>query len=274
MRTIRLKDNEKPKQLSILPLERKETMTGFEVAESSDQRHVKGMKSEESCTSGSSSRSDPLATLYGEMVLSEFEKTPHEFLPRDKFDQVLREVDSQKPRDAVLLLMKLEPDRATEDERSLADYILKSAKTVFSIAFYIGLNKQLSTAMELFKEGDFKDAALPIAEWPKAKLKKPWVNDHPFAVMENRQGQKANPIWTLVSIDLFQREQWRFLAPIISTKSRDHNFGQHIIPFTKKGKKPSSGAHGIVCEYTIHPGHFEDESQPVSAQSYLNLSTM
>ena len=198
------------------------------------------------------------------IIKSDFEKTPVDFLPQDAFETILTapsrlQMNSSNETDIVLQLMLVESKRTSENDRALANYILERARKVFLVTICSKLEpERLYAAMKRFKSCDFDDDCLPLEEWSPENLKNDSDN-HPLALMKGCQGEGMERIWDVRHISGFQREQWKFLAPIISTAKRNHEFGQHILPFIERGTAPSSGAHGIVYRYAIHPAHFKDD---------------
>jgi hypothetical protein len=262
----------------IVPLERRKTSAHVNQEMECEQKYSKRDESGESSSSESSSQDELLAELEDKLHVklkkSEFEKTPMDFLPRDVFQQILPSLSSNRNNedgsaDHVLALILQSPNQATEDDRALANYIMKSAKTMFLIAIYIKLSP-LHAAMALFRNNCYDDSKLPIEEWPKDQL-----TTHPLVVLEEKSNSKPKTkrrrIWSASSIDSFQKSQWIFLAPIISTETRNSNFGLRPMPFVARSTTPSSGAHGVVTKYTVHSAHFKDLQRPVIANTSQTL---
>jgi hypothetical protein len=234
---------------------------------------------EASSPAGSDTDEDPLQSLRDEirksyMKDSKFEKKPDRFFPRDRYKDVFSGISnmqvppgSEKEIKTVLQLLSIEQGDSSGEGQALASYILQHARNIFLIAIYAEIIP-LHTAMILFRDNKITDSHLPFEVWSlEGDLKR-----HPFVLMEDRErrtagprrGRKTKRIWTVTSIDKFQVAQWEFQAPVISTKKPDCNFHQYAMPFTAKGGSSSSGAHGTVCRYEVHPAHYEDHLRPVS----------
>ena len=207
------------------------------------------------------------------MIVSKFEKTDTKpFLPQDAFERIWSTIagDEKSRCDNILKLMDIQLNGSNEDDRELANYILKSAKKIFLVAIWMGVD-QLRAAMKLFQIFQFEDENLPIKEWTGTKFKLA-PGDHQFVRMEESRGNNRKRIWNLRTITDFQVGQWIFLAPTISTSDQNRSFGNgYPIPFITRDEKRSSGAHGIVYKYGIHPAHFMSLPDSVSESCYLRL---
>jgi hypothetical protein len=269
----------KQKGLCFMPSKPKEESANIKQATNRDQMQVGAMYTGESSSTESNIGDNLLEVLRDKlcgdyMTKSKFEKTPTSFLPRDQFNRILSDLptnrtDGNDEAHTVLQLMHIEPEKASKDDRALADYVLKSAMKVFLIVILIKFD-HLHAAMTLFKNKNKGDSDLPFDVWDRDKLRSN-IRNHPFVLMETgeeSEGERTRKrtIWKLNSIHDFHNAQWGFLAPVISTAKWNCNFGLRTMPFTEKGATPSSGAHGIVRSYTVHPAHFEDLSRPVSVQ--------
>lgn len=214
---------------------------------------------------------DPVTLLWEKMsvamIPSAFEKTETKmFLPQDDFEKIfLDDAGDQDGRhNYVFQIMGIQTRTASEDDKGLADYILRNAQKIFLVAIWISLN-QLKTAMKLFRDARFKDEDLPLEEWSGQQLRDA-LNDHKFVRMEETRRRHARRVWDMRSISEFQSAQWLFLAPKISTNFQTCNFDNGCpIPFVAKSTKQCSGAHGIVNKYTIHHAHFENSLRLVSS---------
>jgi serine/threonine protein kinase len=199
--------------------------------------------------------------LLASMQTSRFEKTPSQFLPRDKFEAIF----SAQPRDRTLAIfepMGVKLAAPTADDLSLAKHILEHCRALYLIAVFIELKPEpLRTLMSIFRRDEFTDRRLPIDVWPGEKIKAEKKN-HPLVVMEKlHEPARTLHIWNLKSIAKFQSEQWKFLIPTISTSDIFHDFGQRTVPFVVKHNFVGKGGNGIVHKYEIHHAHFED-TQP------------
>tara|TARA_R110002003_G_scaffold126_34_gene11745 strand:+ start:2914 stop:3819 length:906 start_codon:yes stop_codon:yes gene_type:complete len=267
------------KGLYFMPSKPKEESANIKQATNRDPIQAGAMYTRDNSSTESNVEDDLLQLLkdrlYGEyMTTSKFEKTPREFLPRDQFKRILSDLstnrtDGNDEAHTVLQLMHIEPEKASKDDRALADYVLKGAMKVFLILICIKFD-HLHAAMTLFKNKNKGDSDLPFDVWDRKKMRSN-IRNHPFVLMETgdeSEGERTRTrtIWKLDSIHDFHNAQWDFLAPVISTATWNCNFGLRTMPFIAKGATPSSGAHGIVRSYTVHSAHFEDLSRPVSVQ--------
>jgi serine/threonine protein kinase len=221
--------------------------------------------SDDTSSSGSEYDEDNLRDqLLASMQLSRFERTPNYYLPNDQFEGIFQ---IQSTMEGVRNLTLFEPmgvDAAapTDDDLSLANHILENCRKLYLIAIFIELEPvPLRTIMAIFRQEGFADHHLPIDVWPMDKLKDD-IRKHPFVCMEKQHLARKPRIWNFRRIERFQSDQWRFLAPTISTTKPIHDFGQLTIPFVEKHAIAGSGTYGIVYKYEIHHAHFEDPKFP------------
>ncbi|KAF2683626.1 hypothetical protein K458DRAFT_304318 [Lentithecium fluviatile CBS 122367] len=189
--------------------------------------------------------SDSLRT---EMVQSSFDRL--QFLPRGALHRLVT-------RDSILAAMGI--NQPNEQDENLTEYIVKNAKAAFAIAVYIRVSR-LREALALFEKFGFSDANLPIERWSKDSINDK-LNPHPFVSMEGLSVKRNRRIWSWSRIYDFQEEQWKFLAPIISTAESFHDFDESIMPFINKHFDSREGAFSVVSQYEIHPDHFEDPTK-------------
>lgn len=221
---------------------------------------------------------DPLNEIREKITMSledsKFDKTlMRRFLPRNKFDALFKDLPIRGPGLGSYTILQLliwphQHEGLSKDDEKLAEYISYRAKTVFLIVICSGLEDRLG-AMRLFYENGFDDECLPYEVWCNNRLRDE-IQTHEFVRWEGKKNKRSKRIWTCLFINRFQSEQWQFLAPIISTSTvnRNCNFTQRPLPFIEKGHAPrsgASGAHGVVSRYEVHPAHFEDGSNSVSA---------
>lgn len=259
-----------------VPSKRKDSSVDYEPVSRNSSKHAAEMVYEE-CSSSESEfdlKDDLLDRLHDSMKESKFDKTPFEFLPQDTFRDIFTNLhggqrDELSETDTVIHLMGRDPEGASEDTKDLANYILIEAKRVFLIAVYIKLD-QLYDVMQLFKSNEFKDSCLPLGEWSTEQMK--WDSEnHTFARMEKamdiitRKGRsrKLKRLCSVSTISKFQKAQWQFLAPVLSTAENNNKFDHRVMPFIERNTTPSSGAHGVVYKYRIHAAHFVDPDFPV-----------
>jgi hypothetical protein len=273
---LSFRDSTMAEERSLVPSKREAGSANIEQATGNDQKHARGLRYDQSPSPESDSGPDLSETFENSLTLSMkkslFEKTPIEFLPRQAFEDCLTDLakDRRYKRsavDVVIELMGQEPEKANEEDRALARYVLDSAKTVFLITFWIKADP-LHAAIALFRESGFNDSSLPLEEWSSEQLDND-LDNHRFRRMERSRRKTKRRIWTVWSIHRFQQCQWQFQAAMISTRRTNHSFGQRTIPFISKGTKQGGGAHGIVYRYEIHPAHFEDPLCPVTYTVYI-----
>jgi hypothetical protein len=155
-------------------------------------------------------------TFDDRMVDSDFDKTKP-FIPSGALDNAIK-------IDFILAVMDVQ--QSDKQINSLVEYILKNAKRLFSILTYIGLGqKDLQTAMELFKDAAFDDDKLPIGRTqssspaPNALVPNPtFTADAVRSVLTMVHQPKKTKIWRKMkrTRDFFD-SQWMFLASTFST---------------------------------------------------------
>jgi serine/threonine protein kinase len=216
---------------------------------------------EETLDESSEDEEEPFkAMLLASMQESQFEKTPKPYLPQDTIDKIFC-ARSKRIEDIdwkIFEPMAINTAARTEADLSLANHIVDYCPKLYLIAVFIELEpERLRTLMSIFQQDDFTDKDIPIDVWPMDKLNT-GARQHPFVVMEKKYTGRKRRIWNFSRINKFQTEQWRFLAPIISTSQPLHDFGQCTIPFVAKHDIIGKGGHGIVYKYEIHPAHLRD----------------
>lgn len=190
------------------------------------------------------------------MEKSAFEKTPYNFLPQGALDSLIT-------KKTIFRAMGI--TCATKSDSILAFYILTKAKRLFATAVYIGLPPRvLHKAMRLFLLHNFQDSKLPLEEMNGKQFlsnKKSGVQ-HPLIRMEGRRFGKET-IWTFPRVHAFLEEQFKFLAPVMSTRQPNHDFGNRILPFVKKHAAQAEGSFGLIYKYEIHPDHIQQAAGQV-----------
>jgi serine/threonine protein kinase len=201
--------------------------------------------------------------LLSSMQMSRFTETQKQYLPQDAFEKVFYTV-SKRNEDVdltVFVPMGINAATLTEAELSLAYHIVDHCQKLYLIAVSMGLGREnIRTLMTIFRARNFTDEDIPIAPWTLERLKTD-TKLHPLVVMETLEGNRTSynqPIWNVLSLYNFQNEQWKFLAPIISTGKDLHDFGLCTIPFVDRYDVISKGGKGIVYRYEIHHAHLED----------------
>jgi hypothetical protein len=180
-------------------------------------------------------------------VEEEFAKTDvgDEFLPYNKLSELVT-------RDGVVSAFQIADFSGWED---LVDFVLNDAKRLFLILVMMTSRKEekLSLLKGLEYDG-IKDASLPIG----------------FNKRENKQyygysleGRHDGPQfgifdeWERNERELFESNQWRFIAPVFGEGRFRFHFATKIrLPFLKVAPKPSSsGFFGEVSRIEMHPKH-------------------
>jgi hypothetical protein len=200
--------------------------------------------------------------LYERLEKSRFEDTFREFLPADVIDKALVSDEfgpniSIDPRKWVARLLGVEGE--TDLDTSLIIYILARAKRVFLICLLADFN-HLHAKMAMFMEHEIDDDQLPFQTLTRNNL----PDKHPF---------RYKRLWRPSEIGIFFRKQWELLAPIISTETLLHDFGQCIMPFISADQPCRSGAFGNVTKHVVHPAHFRDGVQQVVSVTHHHVTT-
>lgn len=196
-----------------------------------------------------------------ELEKSAFDKTPYKFLPRGALDSLIT---------MNTILKEMNITRVTEQDRETAHYILAKAKRAFATAVYIDLPPEaLYKAMTMFRLNGFADEHLPLDEMTGAQLGSNKVSgfNHPLVKMESHAQYEGMRVWTFRRVHAFLEEQFKFLAPVMSVSSVGHDFGNCILPFTKKHATRAEGAFGMVYKVEIHPDHLQKGDGQVREQS-------
>ncbi|KAF2653766.1 hypothetical protein K491DRAFT_602167 [Lophiostoma macrostomum CBS 122681] len=130
----------------------------------------------------------------------------------------------------------------------------------------------LRDALLLFKDCGFDDSCLP-AEDPAdsepevvrstlttGKARKSFEDVQELDQLRNKSSKIC---WRPRKITQFCENQWKFLAPVFST--RKHNYdvrSMAILPFISKYFEVGQGSFGRVYKYEIHPDHITDPLRP------------
>ena len=180
-------------------------------------------------------------SLYDATVLSQFEKTPRQFIPQGALESIIT-------RDAIHRALYGGTDSADE---ALIDYIVKDARKLFAVTVLAGLeeSEDLTLAMRLFRDHNFSDRNLPIESPSISEEGLSDLSAHPLA----RLGKP----WSRAKIRTFSREQWILLVPVFLPDGVNHDLGVQIIPFIDKSDKAREGSSGSVRRYTVHPDHIQ-----------------
>jgi hypothetical protein len=210
-----------------------------------------------------------LDILQKQLVLSKFDKTPHRFIPEGVLARILTE-------ECILDSMSIRTPNI--EDKSIVDFISKKARKLFGISIFCEFEpKKLRSAMALFKDGDFDDNQLPVRE-ARANATETGLSESSAStdssVAQNYLASfehsvkpfKRKPrIWNDIKWEHFSEYQWRFLAPVFSATTFNHDFSVlHIMPFTKRYSGSDKGSFGQIFQYEIHPDHIDDTLISVS----------
>lgn len=205
-------------------------------------------------------------TLHNCLEKSRFQKTPHQFLPVDTIERVftIGNTATNVTGNASQEIWKLlELKSATDRDAALVDFILSRARRVFLICLQ-SRQRHIHMKMIMFMKHGFDDDQLPVKEIPSTDIKV-LDNEHPFSTINSAYRDKEHrELWRVRDIDAFCRDQFMFLAPILSTTKVLHDFGRRTLPFISVGSSSRQGTFGTVEKYEVHPAHFEDHGQEVS----------
>ena len=185
-------------------------------------------------------------------VMSQFEKTPHLFLPQRKFEAIVT-------REIIRSTLYGESD--SEDE-ALINYFVNDARKLFAITVLTGLSmpEYLIQAMCLFKDRGFSDDDLPIEDLLSVENEQTSANRKPVDLSTHTLGGIGEP-WTSARIHTFYHEQWKLLAPVFSMDEANDDLGIHTIPFIAKNEEVCEGSFGYVRRYRIHSDHIQGSTK-------------
>ncbi|KAF2011920.1 hypothetical protein BU24DRAFT_266342 [Aaosphaeria arxii CBS 175.79] len=229
-----------------------------------------------SSTSSSEEEEELLSSTlrgHGCGIKSEFDKTPHQFMPEGK-------VENYITRDTVLAALDLtdprKKERKEKKNEELVQFVLTKAMKIFAILVYTRLDRSAShlrKAMEFFKKKNWGDKNLPFryrdgelvpknAEKDKCEI---WQQiSSAGSVLAEEKGKTQSGTWRWD----FCESQWMFLAPVFSTEEANHDLEEELIlPFIKKHTDLHQGSFGLVSCYNIHENHLHDPSNPQSVGS-------
>ena len=187
--------------------------------------------------------------LRSKMVESLFDKTQTSFLPQGAFDTI---ISRERIKEAI---------RSTDD--ALVDFICLKAPKLFAITAFRESRDRLRAVMSCFFKNNFQDKDLPMEKWSNDRYLKTLAEDieHPFASMEENMEENVededNRSWGYSNIYDLQRDQFKFLAPILSTDTPSQDTWGLIMPFIEKGVSYAEGSFGMISKYKIHPDHIQ-----------------
>lgn len=183
--------------------------------------------------------------ILGAHVVSAFpEGMKHEFIPNDKLEELVT-------ANSVATVLFADEFALLANPRSigheLVEFVLKSAKKVFTISLICGLTGfMLKDAMAHFELHSFGDKDLPLPS---------------FKVLNEHLGFSG---WSKMRKKIFIDFQWKVLAPVfpkafVKMALRE----EEILPFTAVGNLRKEGTFGNVYKVTIHPSHQEEPERKV-----------
>lgn len=158
-------------------------------------------------------------------LMSVFDKTPHKFVPEGFIEDVMTE-------DVIKRTLNIKQPSKKADE--IVSFIKTRATRTFAIVVWIKAD-DIMTVMKSLKKRDIDDKELPVTN--KERLgTKDWVSD-------------------------FYDDQWRFVAPIFSTNTHNHDLEEsRILPFISKNMDSGRGSFGVVSRYVVHRKHLSPVS--------------
>lgn len=140
-----------------------------------------------------------------------------------------------------------------ETYQTLINFVLWEAKVVFAI-----------TIDSCFEEGGI-ELAFGTYHLMKVRLTDaslPATEDHLKGLVAKFKGKTP---WHQARIEKFCEAQWRFLAPVFSTKNFKHDLEpRRILPFIEKASSTKQGAFGKVFRVTVHEHHYLNPIRSVS----------
>ena len=187
---------------------------------------------------------DLSAQILAKYERSQFDPEPKWFLPAGILEDLLTEEAIIKELDGKSRLdpEDLVPQQASEKKKSIVDFVRQNAKRLFAIAVLSGFrDKDLRSAMQIFKKIEFTDERLPVTSESLRKR----VSKYP-------------KLWSKMRIYNFNREQWHFLSPVFSPQQTKFSLEpNHVLPFLEKssGCDVQEGAFSQVFCIKIHPAH-------------------
>ncbi|USP77895.1 HET-domain-containing protein [Curvularia clavata] len=200
------------------------------------------------------------------LVTSEFERTPHDFLPEGELEKILRSVAKRLYKGNLhqvisSLLLLNTPQTPREELSAVVEYILDDEFPAIKLFFTVlsSRHRDPYNAMMIFmrQRKPIRDADLPIP-WSNEQVRKD-VQNHPFSLLE----RSPRGLWPKSSISEFHDKQRRFQAAVLTTHPAKipGQFGQNILPFTQRDSRCNRGAFGIVSKYTVHPNHYDGDKK-------------
>jgi len=217
--------------------------------------------------------------------MSSFDQTPRMFLRKKVLDELIVET---------VIFSKMDIEQPCEDDKCLAEFILKDARRLFAIAYSAGIQSQvLHKAMRCFKNSRFNDTKLPITAMTKKAIKREqdhyynrfasqmsaqeaeenkarlWTEaynsvNHALIVSEGSVKEESQRIWNTKRITDFQGKQEPYLAAMLSDKEASHDLFGKTLPFVGETFSKSEGSNGVITRYTVLEDHMKATEKPVS----------
>jgi hypothetical protein len=186
--------------------------------------------------------------LFDSLEKSVFDLAPREFFPEGTIDRVIKED---------VVRRKLEQAGKRYKDK-LITYIISHAKKLFAIVTVVDSNPSwVLEAMKFLKSNDFRDSSISaeIADNDRASFR------------ERLDSLDPNfRIWDKGMRSKFFEQQWKALAPVISTARANYDFElETILPFTEMERDIKSGAFSRIHKVSLHPDHYQDTDCLVSA---------
>jgi hypothetical protein len=204
-------------------------------------------------------------------VKSKFDKTQNDFIPQGVLEDVVTEA-------SIVEAME-------EPPRPLVEFVVKHAPKSFAImvfAFADSRPEWLRDALQLFHDCGFNDSCLPAEDPADAD---PGVTNTTLATgtmrksfedvqtLDQSRNKSSKICWRPRKITQFCENQWKFLAPVFSTRKHNYDIASMaILPFISKYFESGQGSFGRVYKYEIHPDHIVDPLRLVSPLVYYALA--
>ncbi|KAF5008603.1 hypothetical protein FDECE_5137 [Fusarium decemcellulare] len=215
------------------------------------------------------------------LACSKFDSRPVRFLKENKVCTLLE-------RENIVKAMWGDNAILTKENNEMIEFISTNARKLFLIVVHITSSEiqpqQLQLAMELFKSKSFTDVKLPVdsGELDEDSSDEDDHNNDNHSTVSSEAGSRVSPIdqrsmshvhdlrvldpeerlWTPSMISRFSENQWKFLAPVLSTKQPNYDLHlSSILPFTSKKDSHKQGAFSRVFKVKIHKGHYQDPEQ-------------
>ncbi|KAL3299014.1 HET-domain-containing protein [Colletotrichum asianum] len=202
--------------------------------------------------------------LLGCLIESKFD-TRQEFLPEKDIGKIIT-------RNAIHQELFRGKEVAGHDE-DLITFIDTRAKKVFATAYYVlvGDEKSLLNTMIYFQSCEFTDESLPIENLQVPRTQEACQTKESQARLPSPFDRIVDPqlrrIWARIKVRKFYQNQWKFLAPVFSSKKFHYILPVgSVLPFVWVNKIVKEGRFSRVHEIRIHEDHQEPLNLTVDGQ--------